>query len=137
MSEEVARPPGEANHKPNKHQLKEEHMEAKDLGKSSLGLDANVVACLSYVFGFITGILFYVLEKENKFVKFHAMQSIVVFGAFFVLNIILPFIPIIGWILLPIVWVASFVLWIILMIKAYQGERFKLPVAGDMAEKNS
>ena len=112
-------------------------MEAKDLGKSSLGLDANVAACLSYVFGFITGILFYVLEKENKFVKFHAMQSIVVFGFFFVLNIILPFIPIIGWILLPITWVASFVLWVILLIKAYQGERFKLPVAGDMAEKNS
>ena len=112
-------------------------METKDLGKSSLGLDANVAACLSYVFGFITGILFYVLEKENKFVKFHAMQSIVVFGFFFVLNIILPFIPIIGWILLPITWVASFVLWVILLIKAYQGERFKLPVAGDKAEKNS
>ncbi len=112
-------------------------METKDLGNSSLGLDANVAACLSYVFGFITGILFYVLEKENKFVKFHAMQSIVGFGFFFVLNIILPFIPIIGWILLPITWVASFVLWVILLIKAYQGERFKLPVAGDMAEKNS
>ena len=112
-------------------------METKDLGKSSLGLDANVAACLSYVLGLITGIIFYVLEKENKFVKFHAMQSIVVFGAVFVLSIILPFIPVIGLILLPIVYIGSIVLWILLMVKAYQGETFKLPIAGDMAEKNS
>ncbi len=112
-------------------------METKDLGKSSLGLDANVAACLSYLFGFITGILFYVLEKENKFVKFHAMQSIAVYGSFFVLMVILSFIPVIGWMLMPIVSIASFVLWIILMLKAYQGERFKLPFAGDIAEKNS
>jgi uncharacterized membrane protein len=127
------------NHKPkiNTTNTKEADMEAKDLGKSSLGMDANLAACLSYVMGFITGIIFYILEKENRFVKFHAMQSIVVFGLVFVLNIILPFIPIIGWILLPIVWVVSFVLWIILMIKAYQGERLKLPVVGDIAEKNS
>jgi uncharacterized membrane protein len=112
-------------------------MEAKDLGKSSLGLDANLAACLSYVFGFITGLIFYFLEKENKFVKFHAMQSIAVYGSFFVLMIVLSFIPIIGWVLMPIVSIASFVLWIILMIKAYQGERFKLPYVGDIAEKNS
>ena len=112
-------------------------MDTKDLGKSSLGLDANVAACLSYVFGLITGIIFYVLEKENKFVKFHAMQSIVVFGAVFVLGIILPFIPVVGWILLPIVYIGSVVLWILLMVKAYQGETFKLPIAGDVAEKNS
>ena len=112
-------------------------MDTKDLGKSSLGLDANVAACLSYVLGLITGIIFYVLEKENKFVKFHAMQSIVVFGAVFILGIILPFIPVIGLILLPIVYIGSIVLWILLMVKAYQGETFKLPIAGDMAEKNS
>ena len=112
-------------------------METKDLGKSSLGLDANVAACLSYVLGLITGIIFYVLEKENKFVKFHAMQSMVVFGAVFVLGIILPFIPVIGLILLPIVYIGSIVLWILLMVKAYQGETFKLPIAGDIAEKNS
>ena len=112
-------------------------METKNLGKSSLGLDANVAACLSYVLGLITGIIFYVLEKENKFVRFHAMQSIVVFGAVFVLGIILPFIPVIGLILLPIVYIGSIVLWILLMVKAYQGETFKLPIAGDIAEKHS
>ncbi|MFC1658910.1 DUF4870 domain-containing protein [Candidatus Omnitrophota bacterium] len=108
-----------------------------DLGKTSTGIQPNVAGLLSYLFGFITGIIFYLIEKENKFVRFHAMQSIVTFGFFFVLNIILPIIPLVGWVLLPLVWVTSFILWIVLMIKAYQGESFKLPVAGEIAEKNS
>ena len=105
-------------------------------GKTSLGMEANVAALLSYLLGFITGIIFYVLEKENKFVRFNAMQSIVVFGFLFVLNVILRFFPGIGWMLSSIIGVISIILWIILMIKAYQGEYLKLPVAGDIAEQN-
>lgn len=112
-------------------------MEPKDLGKTSTGIQANVAALLSYLLGIITGLIFFLIEKENKFVRFHAMQSIVVFGALFVVAMILPFIPIIGWVLLPLVYLAQLVLWILLMIKAYQGEMFKLPIAGDIAEKNS
>jgi uncharacterized membrane protein len=112
-------------------------MEIKNQGKASIGMDANVAALLSYLLGFVTGIIFYVIEKDNKFVRFHAMQSIVVFGSFFVLSFILGFIPVIGWALLPIVGILSLILWILLMIKAYQGENFKLPIAGDIAEKNS
>ena len=107
----------------------------KDLGKTSLGMQANMAALLSYLLGFITGIIFYIVEKENKFVRFHAMQSMITFGALFVLQIVLGFIPVIGWILMPLVSIASLILWIILMIKAYQGEKFKLPIAGDIAEK--
>ncbi|MCM8757490.1 MAG: DUF4870 domain-containing protein, partial [Candidatus Omnitrophica bacterium] len=84
-----------------------------------------------------TGIIFYVIEKENKFVRFHAMQSTVVFGFLFVLSMVLRFIPILGWTLNILVSIFSLILWIILMIKAYQGESFKLPVAGDIAEKNA
>ncbi|MCM8786917.1 MAG: DUF4870 domain-containing protein [Candidatus Omnitrophica bacterium] len=112
-------------------------MENKDLGKTSIGMDANLAGLLSYLLGFITGIIFYVLEKENKFVRFHAMQSIVVFGFIFVLYIVLKFIPFIGWILNIFVSLGSLIFWIILMIKAYQGQYFKLPIAGDIAEKNS
>jgi len=112
-------------------------MEEKDLGKCSTGIQPNVAALLSYVLGFITGIIFFVVEKENKFVRFHAMQSIVVFGALFVAQFILGLIPIIGWIIIPLLWIAGFILWVIFMIKAYQGEYFKLPVAGDIAEKYS
>jgi uncharacterized membrane protein len=107
----------------------------KDLGKTSTGMQANVEALLSYLLGVITGIIFYLIEKENKFVRFHAMQSIITFGSLFVLQIILIFIPFIGWILQPLVGLVSVILWVLLMIKAFQGQNFKVPIAGDMAEK--
>lgn len=110
-------------------------MKQKDQGKCANGIQANLAALLSYLLGFITGIIFYVIEKENKFVRFHAMQSIITFGALFVLNMILAFIPVIGWVLMPIINVAALVLWVILMVKAYQGENYKLPIVGDLAEK--
>ena len=106
------------------------------LGPTSTGLQPDAAALLSYLAWFITGILFYAMEKENRFVRFHAMQSIVTFGFFWTLIIILFFIPIVGWIILPFVMLASLMLWIFLMVKAYQGELFKLPIAGDIAEKN-
>ncbi|UCG35543.1 MAG: DUF4870 domain-containing protein [Candidatus Omnitrophota bacterium] len=108
-------------------------MAEKDLGKSSTGMQPNVAALLSYLFGWITGLIFFLVEKENKFVRFHALQSLIVFAT---LNIIVM-IPVIGWVLAPIVGVLGLVLWIILMIKAYHGEKFKLPVAGDIAEKKA
>ena len=112
-------------------------MDAKGLGKTSLGMEANVAALLSYLLGFITGIIFYVLEKENKFVRFHAMQSILVFGSLFVLAIVIGIMPFMGRALVNIIWILDIILWVILMVKAYKGEYFKLPIAGDIAEKNS
>ena len=112
-------------------------MTEADLGKTSLGMKPNLAALLSYLAGIITGILFYLLEKENKFVRFHAMQSIVTFGFFFALNLLLGFIPVVGWSIMPIVGIVQLVVWIILMVKSYQGELFKLPIVGDIAEKNS
>jgi len=120
-------------------------------GKTSMGMEPNVAGLLCYVLGWITGLIFFIMEKENKFVRFHAMHSIVVFGAisivFIILRIIMsitfnPFafgfglwgvLSIINW----LVWVLAVVLWIILMVKAYQGEKFKLPWAGNFAEKQA
>ena len=112
-------------------------------GKTSMGMEPNVAGLLCYVLGWLTGLIFFLMEKENKFVRFHAMQSIVVFGALTVVSIILGFIPftftlwmvasIIGWLL----WVLTLVLWIILMVQAYQGKKFKLPWAGNFAEKQA
>ncbi len=104
---------------------------------STINMDQNVAGLLCYLVGWITGLVFYLIEKENKFIRFHAMQSIVVFGAWNVVMIVLSFIPVAGWILNTLLGIAGLVLWIILMVKAYQGEKFKLPVAGDIAEKNS
>lgn len=106
-------------------------------GKSSFGMDENVAGLFSYLLGFITGIIFFILEKESKFVKFHAMQSIILSIFLTILYGILSFIPIIGWIILLILPLVTMVLWIVLMIKAYKHEYFKLPIIGDLAEKYS
>jgi uncharacterized membrane protein len=123
-------------------------METKDLGKTSTGMQANIAGLLCYALGWIGGLVFFLIEKENKFVRFHAMQSIIVFGALTVLQIaIAMFMGIFGMInlgvLIPVlslinglVALAVLVLWVVLMVKAYQGEKFKLPIAGDIAEKN-
>lgn len=93
--------------------------------------DQNVKAALCYAFGFVSGIVFLVIEKDNKFIRFHAMQSTMTFLGISVLLLL----PIIGWVLSAIATPLTLVLWAVLMYKAYQGEKFKLPVIGDLAEK--
>ena len=105
------------------------------MGKTSTGLQENVAGLLCYVVGWVGGLVFLLLEPKNRFIRFHAMQSIIVFGALNIIWIPVQFIPFlnlfVGWILGGL----GFVLWIVLMVKAYQGVMYKLPVAGDMAEK--
>ncbi len=103
--------------------------------KTSTGLEANVAGLLCYVLGWISGLVFILIEKENKFVRFHAMQSIIVFGALTLASIVLRWIPLLGWVISLLLSVLGLVLWIVLMVKAYQGEKYKLPWAGDLAEK--
>ena len=109
----------------------------KDLGKTSFGMDANLAAALSYIFFWVSGLIIYILEKENKFVRFHALQSVITFASLFVLYILFSFIPLLGWILLIPLGIFTFILWLILIIKAANGQNFKLPIVGDIAEKNS
>ena len=103
--------------------------------KSSTGLEANVAGLLCYVLGWVSGLVFVLLEQESKFVRFHAIQSIYVFGTLTVVSIIIGWIPIIGNIIAGLIGLLGFVLWIILMIKAYQGVEFKVKWAGDFAER--
>src|SRR5258708_34066406 len=98
---------------------------------SSTGLGKTTAAALSYVLGPITGVVFLVLEKD-KFVRFHAMQSIVFGVVAFVLNMILGFTIILA-LVLPILWILEFVLWLVLIYKAWQGEEWELPVIGKFA----
>ena len=109
-------------------------MEEKE--KSSTGLDENVAGFLCYLLGFITGIVFLIVEKKSRFVKFHAMQSTITFLGLFVICFILGWIPIIGLLVYPI-WILSLILWLILMIKALQGKRYALPVVGKMVEEQT
>lgn len=100
------------------------------------GLDPNVAAALSYALGWISGIAFLLTERTDPFVRFHAMQSTIVFASLSVACLLLQSIPILGMLLAVFIVIPfSAVLWLILMFKAYKGERFKLPLAGDMAEQ--
>ena len=103
--------------------------------KISIGLSENVAGLLCYVLGWISGVVFILIEQENKFVRFHAIQSIVVFGALTVAGFMLGWIPVIGGFFTWVISVLCFILWIVLMVKAYQGTKYKLPWAGDFAEK--
>jgi len=102
---------------------------------TSTGLVPNIAGLLCYLGGWVTGIIFLVLEQKNRLVRFHAAQSLVVFGTITVAGIILGWIPIIGGVFAAIISIVGFIFWVILMVKAYQGEWFKLPWAGDAAEK--
>ncbi|HKV03746.1 MAG TPA: DUF4870 domain-containing protein [Candidatus Acidoferrales bacterium] len=105
----------------------------------------NVAGLLCYCLGWVTGLIFYFIDKR-PYVRFHAAQSIVVFGGLQIIQIFLGFffgmslwaVGFSGFGGLALYWllgVVGFVLWILLMIKAYQGERFRVPVATDLAEK--
>ena len=106
----------------------------------------NVAGLLCYVLAWVTGIIFYFIDKR-PYVRFHASQSIVLFGGlqiiYFVLSGFLGFSFLAGgfagfglaWLLYGVLDLVAFILWILLMIKAYQGERFRFPVAADIAEK--
>ncbi len=100
-------------------------------GKKSTGLSKNVASALCYVAGWVTGIIFLLIEKKDEDIRFHAMQSIVTFGGLTILTMV----PVIGWILSPFAMILGFILWLVLIIKAYQGQRFELPVVAGYAKK--
>jgi len=111
-------------------------------GKSVFGLTPNLAAALSYVVGFVTGIIVLVLEKDDKFVRFHALQSILVFGGLTVLRVVAPvlkIIPFFGEIAFGIVSLVlslvGIVAWVYLIYTAYQGKTFKVPFVGDIASE--
>jgi uncharacterized membrane protein len=101
--------------------------------KSSTGLEENVAGFFCYILGFVSGIVFLVVEKESSFVKFHAKQSTVTFLILLVIFLVFWWIPVIGFLLL----IAILVLWLFLMIKALQGERYLLPIVGQMVEEKT
>lgn len=105
------------------------------MNKTSVGLDENVAGLLCYVLGWISGFIIILLERENRFVRFHAMQSIIVFGTITVIWGVISWIPVINVIFGAIIGIMTFILWVVLMVKAYQSEMFKIPRAGDLAEK--
>jgi len=93
-------------------------------GGGQTNSDSNLMAALSYVW--IISIIMMIIKKEDKFVVFHAKQGLILFIASFI-----GIIPFIGW----LIWIVVVILDIVGFIKALSGEKYKIPVVGDLAEK--
>ena len=113
---------------------------------TSTGLASNVAGALAYLFGPITGIVFFLLETEDRFVRFHAAQSItlgillvVASVGLSILGAVLAFIPIMGWLIWMLTSVVlglgTFVLWLLLIYRAYRGEPWEVPFARQVARR--
>ncbi|HEU4837607.1 MAG TPA: hypothetical protein VFS90_24470 [Pyrinomonadaceae bacterium] len=125
-------------------------------GKSSTGLDENIAALLSYIFGWLSGLIFFLIEKDSRLVRFHAMQSllfnvvvgvvaialwVVLFVVFLIVSqvsgalaTVLSLVSILVWLVFGIGILAG---WVLCLVKAFQSQYFKLPVIGNLAEKFS
>ncbi len=106
----------------------------EERARSSTGLDENVAGFLCYLLGFITGIVFLIVEKRSSFVRFHAKQSTIAFLGLFIVKLILSPIPLLNLLIIPL-WIVTLILWLILMVKALRGERYRLPLVGKWSEE--
>jgi uncharacterized membrane protein len=95
------------------------------------GLSDNVAGALCYVLWWITGIIFLIIEPNNKNIRFHAFQSIIIFGAISILEIIFFWVPVLSW----LIWVVGFIFWVVLIVTTYQNRELKIPVANELARK--
>ena len=102
--------------------------------RTNTGLDQNLAGALAYLLGVVTGALFLLIEPENRYVRFHAFQSIFTFVVVAVLFLMVMGLPVVGWLLVAPFVVAVTALWAFLMFKAVTGQRYKLPFVGDWAE---
>ena len=126
------------------------------VGKSSTGLDENIAALLSYVFGWVSGLIFFLIEKDSRLVRFHAMQSLLLNVTFIVVlialyiawavvvivlgmisDVLAPIGGLLFGLLILVFCIAIVIAWVMCLIKAYGQQYFKLPVLGNLAEKFS
>lgn len=105
------------------------------MADTKTGLAENVAGLLCYVLGWVSGIVFLIIEPENKLLRFHAFQSIIVFGMISLIGIAFSPIPILGAIITWITSVVGFILWIVLMVTAVTNRKYIVPWAGNLAEK--
>ncbi len=102
--------------------------------RTGMGMKARTAGLLCYLFGWVTGLIFFFIEKESRFVRFHAMQSILFFGSLSILQGVFSYIPFYGAVggALGLV---MFIGWIFMMVKASRGQYYKLPLFGDLADR--
>jgi uncharacterized membrane protein len=102
---------------------------------TSLGMRARTAGWLCYLFGWVTGLIFFLLERGNRFVRFHAMQSMLFFGILSILEWVFSHLPFFFGPIGGVLGLVMFVGWIVMIVKAHRGEYYKLPFFGDLAER--
>ncbi len=105
------------------------------MANTSTGLDEKIAGMLAYIVTWPSGIIFLILEPNNKYIRFHALQSILVFGALMVVGFIFGWMGTFGLIIRILISITAFVIWIILLVKSSQGQKYKVIWAGPLAEK--
>jgi uncharacterized membrane protein len=104
-------------------------------GRSSLNISENVAALIAYLFGWISGLIIFLVEKDSRFVRFHALQPLLFFGAMSLILGVLGRIPVIGLVFAIAGGILSFGFWIIGMVNAYRGQLYRFPIIGDFAAR--
>ncbi|MEH6557896.1 MAG: hypothetical protein V7459_01495 [Oceanicoccus sp.] len=105
------------------------------MSTSSTGLPDNVANFLAYLFGWISGLVIFLLEKKNSSIKFHGAQSIVLFGSLTALNILLPIVPALGPLLMILIAPISMILWLVLLVMSLMGNAPRLPIIANFADQ--
>jgi uncharacterized membrane protein len=103
--------------------------------RAGTGLPSNIAATLAYAFGAVSGIIFLMIERDDKFVRFHAWQSTLTFLAALLASLLVSSFPLVGRLLNAALTAGVVAIWVLLMVKAFAGERFKLPYVGEIAEQ--
>lgn len=111
------------------------HANIRVPSETSLGLSENIAGSLTYLFGFVSGFIMLIVERENHFVRYHALQSIYISIVFVSAYLLLGMIPFIGWLSSMVLAPAGLVMWIILMLNAYKGRYSQVPYISDFANK--
>ena len=100
--------------------------------KATFGLEENIASLCCYAGLFVTGIIFLIFERENKTVRFHALQSTIWFGALSLVSAVLGWIPFLGALVNWILGLVIFASWVALILSALSGKTFKIPILGDI-----
>ncbi len=102
---------------------------------SSTGLPENIAGALCYALGWVTGLFFLLVEQRSAFVRFHAMQSLVTFGGITLVSMVLTALPGAGLVMQQFLGLLALILWILLLVKAWQGVRYRLTWVSDVADR--
>ena len=105
------------------------------MAKTSIGLEENVAGALCYLLTWFSGLIILLLERENKTVRFHALQSLILFLGLHIIIIVISWIPLVNFVVVSLLTILGIILWVVLIVQTWKGQQVKIPGVSDIAEK--